>query len=174
MEVKHQGEWGTVNDHNWSLKDASVSVQTAGCGAAIGFPGGAYFGTGIGPIWLLYTSCEGVESTVSDCKHPNIKDRRNDSYTHDWDAGVVCSGKACLVWEGISSRKSLSLMPSLIIRIWITDFSTYLGEDSSHTVIPRALGVQGSRRAFLAMDSKGSRSSVHCALPVCVMCHRRQ
>ncbi|XP_070223156.1 antigen WC1.1-like, partial [Bos mutus] len=92
VEVKHQGEWGTVDDLEWTLKDASVVCRQLGCGAAIGFPGGAYFGPGLGPIWLLYTSCEGVESTVSDCRHSNIKDYRNDSYSHDWDAGVVCSG----------------------------------------------------------------------------------
>ncbi|MXQ99665.1 hypothetical protein E5288_WYG019000 [Bos mutus] len=92
VEVKHQGEWGTVDDMEWTLKDASVVCRQLGCGAAIGFPGGAYFGPGLGPIWLSYTSCEGVESTVSDCRHSNIKDYRNDSYLHDWDAGVVCSG----------------------------------------------------------------------------------
>nr|NP_001268828.1 BoWC1.1 precursor [Bos taurus]ACI62172.1 WC1 [Bos taurus] len=92
VEVKHQGEWGTVDDLKWSLKDASVVCRQLGCGAAIGFPGGAYFGPGLGPIWLSYTSCEGVESTVSDCRHSNIKDYRNYSYLHDWDAGVVCSG----------------------------------------------------------------------------------
>ncbi|XFF78169.1 hypothetical protein AB1E18_004388 [Capra hircus] len=92
VEVKHQGEWGTVDDDRWSLEDASVVCRQLGCGAAIGFPGGACFGPGLGPIWLLYTSCEGTESTVSDCRHSNIKDYRNDSYTHDRDAGVVCSG----------------------------------------------------------------------------------
>nr|ACI62138.1 WC1 [Bos taurus] len=92
VEVKHQGEWGTVNDVKWTLKDASVVCRQLGCGAAIGFPGGAYFGPGLGPIWLLYTSCDGTESTVSDCRHSNIIDYRNDSYSHDWDAGVVCSG----------------------------------------------------------------------------------
>nr|ACI62142.1 WC1 [Bos taurus] len=92
VEVKHQGEWGTVDDLKWSLKDAPVVCRQLGCGAAIGFPGGAYFGPGLGPIWLSYTSCEGVESTVSDCRHSNIKDYRNYSYLHDWDAGVVCSG----------------------------------------------------------------------------------
>ena len=97
VEVKHQGEWGTVNDDRWRLEDASVVCRQLGCGAAFGFPGWAYFGPGLGPIWLLYTSCEGTESTVSDCRHSNIKDYRNDSYTHDRDAGVVCSGKSCLI-----------------------------------------------------------------------------
>ncbi|XDB50818.1 hypothetical protein ABFV05_004434 [Capra hircus] len=92
VEVKHQGEWGTVADGSWSLKDASVACRQLGCGVAIGIPKQAYFGPGVGPIWLSYTSCEGVESTVSDCRHSNIKDYRNDSYIHNWDAGVVCSG----------------------------------------------------------------------------------
>uniref|UniRef100_A0AC11BVK8 Uncharacterized protein n=1 Tax=Ovis aries TaxID=9940 RepID=A0AC11BVK8_SHEEP len=92
VEVKHQGEWGTVVDGSWSLKDASVVCRQLGCGAAVRIPQKAYFGPGLGPIWLSYTSCEGTESTVSDCRHSNIKDYRNDSYTHDWDAGVVCSG----------------------------------------------------------------------------------
>uniref|UniRef100_A0A8C6FWW6 SRCR domain-containing protein n=1 Tax=Moschus moschiferus TaxID=68415 RepID=A0A8C6FWW6_MOSMO len=92
VEVKHQGEWGTVDDDNWSLKDASVVCRQLGCGAAVGFPGGAYFGPGLGPIWLSYISCEGVESTVSDCRHSELKVYRNDGYSHDWDAGVVCSG----------------------------------------------------------------------------------
>ncbi|XDA75048.1 hypothetical protein R6Z07F_005275 [Ovis aries] len=92
VEVKHQGEWGTVADGSWSLKDASVACRQLGCGVAIGIPKQAYFGPGVGSIWLSYTSCEGTESTVSDCRHSNIKDYRNDSYIHDWDAGVVCSG----------------------------------------------------------------------------------
>ena len=110
VEVKHQGEWGTVVDGSWSLKDASVVCRQLECGTAVGIPKQPYFGPGVGPIWLLYTSCEGIESTVSDCRHSNIKDYRNDSYTHDWDAGVVCSGKSCLVCVGISSRKSLCLI----------------------------------------------------------------
>nr|XP_042103524.1 antigen WC1.1 isoform X3 [Ovis aries] len=92
VEVKHQGEWGTVDHLDWSLKDASVVCRQLGCGAAVGIPQEAYFGPGLGPIWLVYTLCEGTESTVSDCRHSNIKDYRNDSYSHNWDAGVVCSG----------------------------------------------------------------------------------
>nr|CAI9694029.1 unnamed protein product [Rangifer tarandus platyrhynchus] len=96
VEVKHHGEWGTVDDDYWSLKDASVVCRQLGCGTAIGFPGRAYFGPGLGPIWLLYTLCKGTESTVSDCRHSDIKDYRNNSYAHDRDTGVVCSGFARL------------------------------------------------------------------------------
>ena len=97
VEVKHQGEWGTVDDDRWRLEDASVVCRQLGCGVAIGFPGGAYFGPGLGPIWLLYTSCEGTESTISDCTHSDIKDYHNNSCSHDRAAGVVCSGKSCLI-----------------------------------------------------------------------------
>ena len=110
MEVKHQGEWGTVKDYDWGLEQAAVVCRQLRCGAAVGAPKESKFGPGIGPIWLLHTSCEGVESTVSDCRHSNIKDYRNDSYIHNWDAGVVCSGKSCLACVGISSRKSLCLI----------------------------------------------------------------
>ena len=110
VEVKHQGEWGTVVHGSWSLKDASVACRQLECGAAVGIPKQPYFRPGVGPIWLWYTSCEGTESTVSDCRHSNIKDYRNDSYIHNWDAGVVCSGKSCLACVGISSRKSLCLI----------------------------------------------------------------
>ena len=174
MEVKHQEHWGTVNDYKWGLEEATVVCKQLGCGAALDAPQGAHFGPAVGPIWLEYIHCSGTESALMECSHSAVKDYRPEGLSHDQDAGAVCSGKACLVWKGISSRKSLSLTPSLTIRIWIADFSTYVGEDSSHTVIPRALGVQGSRRAFLALNSKGSRPSVHCTLQVCVMCHRRQ
>ena len=110
MEAKYKGEWGTVYAEYWLLAGVEEVCRQLECGVAIDAPRGSYFGPRLGPIWLSYTSCEGVESTVSDCRHSNIKDYRNDSYSHDWDAGVVCSGKSCLVCVGISSRKSLCLI----------------------------------------------------------------
>ena len=174
MEVKHQEHWGTVNDYKWSLEEAAVVCRQLGCGAAVDAPQGAYFGPAVGPIWLEYIHCSGTESAITECAYPTVKDYRPEGFSHDQDAGTVCSGKSCLVWEGISSRKSLSLIPSLTIRIWITAFSTYMDEDSSYTVIPRTLGFQGSRRACLALNSKGPRSIGHCTLQVCVICYRRQ
>ena len=109
MEVKHQGEWGTVNDHNWSMEEAAVVYRQLECGGAVDAPKGAKFGPGIGPIWFHYIYCNGTESLPTQCSYPPLKDHRPEGLSHDGDAGAVCSGKSCPVWEGISSRKSLNL-----------------------------------------------------------------
>ena len=109
VEVKRQGEWGTVNDDNWSMEEAQVVCREPKCGAATDTPRGAYFGSGIGPIWFQYIYCNGTESMLTQCSYPPLKDHHPEGLSHDGDAGAVCSGKSCMVWEGISNRKSLSL-----------------------------------------------------------------
>ena len=126
MEVKHQGEWGTVNDLNWSLEEASVVCRQLGCGTAVDAPKGAKFGPGIGPTWFDYIYCKGPESAITECSYPTVKDHRPEGHSHDKDAGAVCSGKYCLVFEGISSRKTFSFIPRETMSIWITAFRAYL------------------------------------------------
>ena len=109
VEVKRQGEWGTVNDDNWSMEEAQVVCREPKCGAATDAPRGAYFGSGIGPIWFQYIYCNGTESMLTQCSYPPLKDHHPEGLSHDGDAGAVCSGKSCMIWEGISNRKSLSL-----------------------------------------------------------------
>ncbi|XP_045021218.1 antigen WC1.1 [Bubalus bubalis] len=92
VEVKHQGKWGTVNDHKWSLEEATVVCRRLGCGAAIDAPQGSYFGPGVGPIWFAFISCRGTESALKQCGYPTMKDYRPQGYSHAHDAGVVCSG----------------------------------------------------------------------------------
>nr|XP_025140767.1 scavenger receptor cysteine-rich type 1 protein M130-like [Bubalus bubalis] len=108
VEMKHQGKWGTVNDHNWSMEAAAVVCRQLGCGAAINAPRGGHFGAAIGPIWFQYLYCNGTESLIVECNYPTLKDRHPEGLSHDQDAGAVCSGKSCLVWDGISSRKGFS------------------------------------------------------------------
>ena len=98
MEVKYQGKWGTVNDYIWSLKAAHVVCRQLGCGDAVDAPRGAHFGSGHGPIWLAYVVCEGTESTLNDCIHSFFQDYQKQRFSHSRDAGVVCSGKACLIY----------------------------------------------------------------------------
>ena len=125
MEVKHQGEWGTVDDLNWSMEEAAVMCRQMGCGGATDAPKGAHFGLGIGPIWFCYIYCKGPESAITECSYPSVKDHCPEGNSHDKDAGAVCSGKPCDL-GGIPNRKSLSLIHRIAMRIWITDFRTYL------------------------------------------------
>ncbi|KAM9683686.1 antigen WC1.1-like [Dama dama] len=92
VEVKLQGEWGTVNDDGWDLEEAAVVCRQLGCGAATGAPRDAYFGPSAGPIWFSYVSCKGTETTLTECQHSSIGDFGNYGLLHDWDAGAVCSG----------------------------------------------------------------------------------
>ena len=92
LKVKHQGEWGTVNDHNWSMEEAAVVCRSLGCGGAVGAPQRAKFGPGIGPIWFHYTYCKGQESAITKCSYPAVKDQRPEGHSHGKDAGAVCSG----------------------------------------------------------------------------------
>uniref|UniRef100_A0A8D1APJ3 CD163 molecule-like 1 n=1 Tax=Sus scrofa TaxID=9823 RepID=A0A8D1APJ3_PIG len=96
VELKHQGKWGTVNQAYWGLPGATVVCRQLECGTAVDAPVASYFGRGDGPIWL-YAFCEGTESTLTDCRHPNITDYRTKGFSHDWDAGAVCSGFVRLV-----------------------------------------------------------------------------
>ncbi|XP_065761199.1 antigen WC1.1-like [Muntiacus reevesi] len=100
VEVKHQGEWDTVNDHSWSLEEAQVVCRQLGCGAAIDAPGGAYFGPGIGPIWFHSTNCKGTESVLTVCGYPSLKDHRPEGLSHDQDAGAVCSDLELRLMDG--------------------------------------------------------------------------
>ncbi|KAK4806494.1 hypothetical protein QYF61_021330, partial [Mycteria americana] len=98
VEVKHEGQWGTVCGGYWSMKDAAVVCKQLDCGSAVGAPQYGGFGQGSGPIWLADVGCNGTESALSDCPHRGWGEHYCD---HRFDAGVMCSGFVRLV-EGKS------------------------------------------------------------------------
>uniref|UniRef100_A0A4W3GGL7 Soluble scavenger receptor cysteine-rich domain-containing protein SSC5D n=1 Tax=Callorhinchus milii TaxID=7868 RepID=A0A4W3GGL7_CALMI len=85
VEVYYGGQWGTVfgdgfRDSGWDMLDAAVVCKEFGSGAALSASGGAHFGKGSGPV-----------STLRDCQSQPWGGRY--SWPHNYDAGVICSGK---------------------------------------------------------------------------------
>lgn len=90
VEVFYNGQWGTVCDAGWDLKDASVVCKHMDCGTPITARPGAFFGQGSGPVWLEDVSCFGDEPTV---KHCPSKELETSLCSHGQDAGVSCQSK---------------------------------------------------------------------------------
>ncbi|NWH51409.1 DMBT1 protein, partial [Fregata magnificens] len=91
VEVLYAGQWGTVCDDGWDLKDAAVVCRQLGCGAAVAAPAGASFGRGLDPIWLDRVACIGGENALEECR---ARPWGVNSCTHEEDASVVCSDLA--------------------------------------------------------------------------------
>ncbi|XP_073668816.1 scavenger receptor cysteine-rich type 1 protein M130-like [Paramisgurnus dabryanus] len=88
VEVLHEGQWGTVSDDGWDLRDAAVVCRELDCGEAVDAPTQAHFGEGKGPIWINNVQCTGQESDLRHCRKNRWWKQEG---KHANDAGVVCS-----------------------------------------------------------------------------------
>ncbi|XP_063178325.1 antigen WC1.1-like, partial [Chroicocephalus ridibundus] len=103
VEVKHQGQWGTVCGISWDMDDAAVVCKQLGCGSALEAPRYGHFGPGSGPIWMAGVVCHGTESALSDCTN---REQIRQYCDHSQDAGVTCSGFFRLVgWDNPCSGR---------------------------------------------------------------------
>uniref|UniRef100_A0A8C5QL65 SRCR domain-containing protein n=1 Tax=Leptobrachium leishanense TaxID=445787 RepID=A0A8C5QL65_9ANUR len=90
VEVKHQGEWGTVCSFGWSKNNDPVVCRQMGCAnsteenPAVSINS---FGLGSGRIWRSDVRCTGAESALWNCPHDSEFLRY---CSHNYDIGVIC------------------------------------------------------------------------------------
>ncbi|XP_062293821.1 deleted in malignant brain tumors 1 protein-like [Scomber scombrus] len=94
VEILHDGQWGTVCDDEWDIRDAQVVCRAMDCGTAQTSKPSAFFGMGAGPIWLDDVGCIGNETSLLHCRRPSFGEN---NCGHGEDAGVMCSATIRLI-----------------------------------------------------------------------------
>ncbi|KAJ3652129.1 hypothetical protein Zmor_018121 [Zophobas morio] len=88
VEIRYHGTWGTICDDDFNEDAAKVVCQQLGFKGAAVVKKDAYFGAGVGPIWLDQVFCAGNETSIENCSHWNWAEHNCD---HNEDVGVICS-----------------------------------------------------------------------------------
>ncbi|KAK7129824.1 hypothetical protein R3I93_019461 [Phoxinus phoxinus] len=88
VEVLYNGQWGTVCDDGWDLSDAAVVCKELDCGDAVEAKSAAYFGQGVGPVWMGAAQCTGTEASLMNCTSTKWGIQ---SCGHLKDAGATCN-----------------------------------------------------------------------------------
>ncbi|XP_017282854.1 deleted in malignant brain tumors 1 protein [Kryptolebias marmoratus] len=94
VEILHDGQWGTVCDDDWDIRDAQVVCRSMDCGTAKTAKTSGFFGPGQGDIWLDDVNCIGNETSLVHCRRPMFGEN---NCGHGEDAGVICSADLRLI-----------------------------------------------------------------------------
>ncbi|KAK3108310.1 hypothetical protein FSP39_005332 [Pinctada imbricata] len=85
LEVKIDGEWGTVCDDYFGTDDANVVCKQLGYSSGV-VRDQAYYGMGSLKILMDDVACLGSELAIQNCRY-----KREHDCSHSEDVGVICS-----------------------------------------------------------------------------------
>ena len=90
VEVFHNGQWGTICDYGWDIRDARVVCRQLGYPDAVDALQGKSVPYIYGrEMWLDDVACTGSETSLANCFHRGWGIHNCWYYTN---AGVECSG----------------------------------------------------------------------------------
>ncbi|XP_072182338.1 uncharacterized protein [Diadema setosum] len=110
VEIRCNGQWGTVCDDFWGINDAHVVCRDLGYSSASARYSSAHFGAGSGPIWKDCLVCAGTENSLLQC--PRGYWGCHDC-GHSEDAGVRCEGDRTGNVDTYNVRSELALTPTV-------------------------------------------------------------
>ncbi|XP_028407325.1 deleted in malignant brain tumors 1 protein-like isoform X2 [Dendronephthya gigantea] len=88
VDVFYNGQWGTICDDGWDIRDAQVVCRQLGYKDAARALYGRQVPSGSGQIWLYQVDCNGKEQNITSCHHRGWGDN---TCGHSRDAGVECT-----------------------------------------------------------------------------------
>ncbi|XP_071480512.1 galectin-3-binding protein B-like [Diadema antillarum] len=110
VEIRCNGQWGTVCDDCWSINEAHVVCRELGYPSASAHYTEAHFGEGSGPIWLDPIRCDGTEQSLLQCRRAYWG---CENCEHNEDAGVRCEGDRTVKVKTYNVRSELALTPTV-------------------------------------------------------------
>ncbi|XP_052086520.1 deleted in malignant brain tumors 1 protein-like [Mytilus californianus] len=107
VEVKHDGEWGTICDDNFDDFDAKVICKMLGfINTNPTVHRNGYFGKGHGKVMMNNLDCSGRERDVNECSFPGWE---KNNCAHNKAVGVSCATPVRLVGGPIPSQGRLEV-----------------------------------------------------------------
>ncbi|XP_066176399.1 LOW QUALITY PROTEIN: scavenger receptor cysteine-rich type 1 protein M130-like [Sylvia atricapilla] len=152
VEVKHDGEWGSVcvYEFDWEAHWATVVCRQLGCGRVAKASPYAPFGQGTGRIWLQPFFCRGREDELQECPHFGWGRHFCD---HERDVGVTCTDAVELRLAGGDSLCAGRVEVKLRGQWGSVGDDSWDMEDAE--VVCQQLGCGSAAGAYSAVESFG-------------------